>query len=127
MYFPTAEVIPDENLDAAYERIIQSFEGNGLKVDRVEFLNQHELPSGSCQLTKMFMVTAGNEAHFFLVCPFPWTKQWASSIVRSGSKIATGMRHDGHSSIFHFLSAYRLPKRVKVFVNGPIELLKFWN
>jgi hypothetical protein len=127
MDFPTVEIIPDEELDAAYERAIQSFEANDLKVDRVEYLNQQELPAGSDQFTKMFMVTDGNDAHFFLVCPFAWRKRWASSLINSGTKIGVGMRHDGYTSIFHFLSAYPLPKRIKVFINGPLELLKFWD
>lgn len=73
------------------------------------------------------MVTRGNEAHLFLVCPFAWTKPIATTIVKSAIRILTGMDQDGDKADFHVLSAYPLPKRVKVFLNGPLELLKFWR
>jgi len=70
--FVTVPLYPDEDLEAAYQRITQAFEEAGTEVYHPQML--HDI-APITDFARLFLVFTEEEAHTFFICPYAWTPE----------------------------------------------------
>jgi hypothetical protein len=113
--FPDVAVEAGADLERSLQRALQAFEAVGYDARETG-------PSFGCDLsdlerdfTRLFVImisTAGHSyAHYFFVCPFPWSEGTTAAIEKRLANISYQVGRDGYyGTRFHFLSAHPVPR-----------------
>jgi hypothetical protein len=117
--FVEVPLYPDEDLDAAYQRITQAFEEAGIKVYHPQML--HDI-APITDFARLFLVFTEEEAHTFFICPYEWTPERVEKMLvmvelvreMEREKVLPGVT----KHVIHFLSAYPLPKELEEASKG---------
>ncbi len=109
--FPDVAVKAGEDLESALTRACQAFRAVGYDA----YDEGHLLSARAREFTRVFVIRIfspkGSYAHYFFVCPFPWSESSTAEIekVLASLPYMEG-RETGYGTRYHFLSAYSVPR-----------------
>lgn len=129
--FPVVPIAPDEDLDLAYRRVVDTFQANGFDLEDGATSAVGDLGPRLEGWTRWFVL--GPEPPvalpfpekpwraFVFVCPSPWTDALSMDVARALDRLSGRADYSSpreyafdapHEYRYHFLSAYRLPRAI---------------